>query len=251
MRRRYVDGSGTVGPDPMTLRSSPTTSDIARHTVGPGAAAASRPPLTADKCLRIGVQRGDVGARLQQRVHRGPLVFQRQGAGGHGHQRRGAAREQHDERVIGIGPLRDLDRAASRGDTARIGQRMARRNPLEPFGQAIGRCVPITMPSRMRSPASFANVSAMKGAALPTAMTRRPLPCMRVAIAGSCRARSMRWCGDAASMAPRAMVRKCWRNCDRGEFSVNVLRIGPARQPRHHVELPQQAADDLIGVFLG
>ena len=37
----------------MTLRSSPTTSEIARQTVGPGAAAASRPPLTADRCLRI------------------------------------------------------------------------------------------------------------------------------------------------------------------------------------------------------
>ncbi len=37
----------------MTLRSSPTTSEIARHTVGPDAAAARRPPLTADRCLRI------------------------------------------------------------------------------------------------------------------------------------------------------------------------------------------------------
>ena len=77
------------------------------------------------------------------------------------------------------------------------------------------------------------------------------LPCRREAIAGSWTARSIRWCGDAASMAPRAMVRKCWRKCDRGDVSVNVLRIGPARQPRHDVELPQQPADDLIGVFLG
>ena len=37
----------------MTLRSSPTTSEMARQTVGPAAAAASRPPLTADRCLRI------------------------------------------------------------------------------------------------------------------------------------------------------------------------------------------------------
>ena len=36
----------------MTLRSSPTTSEIASVRHGAAAAAASRPPLTADRCLR-------------------------------------------------------------------------------------------------------------------------------------------------------------------------------------------------------
>ena len=48
-----VVGSGTVGPDAMVAGSSPGTSEIASVTVRAGkAAAASRPPFTADMCLR-------------------------------------------------------------------------------------------------------------------------------------------------------------------------------------------------------
>ena len=50
-----VDASGTVGPEPITLGSSSTgeiTSEIASVVTGHRAAAASRPPLTADRCLR-------------------------------------------------------------------------------------------------------------------------------------------------------------------------------------------------------
>jgi hypothetical protein len=31
-------------------------------------------------------------------------------------------------------------------------------------------------------------------------------------------------------------------------FSVNVLRIGPTGEARHDIDLPQKAADDLIGI---
>ena len=50
-----VDGSGTVGPEPMTLGSSSigaTTSEIASVSVRPAHAAARRPPLMPDRCLR-------------------------------------------------------------------------------------------------------------------------------------------------------------------------------------------------------
>ena len=48
-----VVGSGTVGPLPITAGSSPGTSLIASVTTRAGAAAAaSRPPLMADKCFR-------------------------------------------------------------------------------------------------------------------------------------------------------------------------------------------------------
>ena len=48
-----VVGSGTVGPDAMAEGSSPGTSEISSVTTLAGAAAAaSRPPLMADKCLR-------------------------------------------------------------------------------------------------------------------------------------------------------------------------------------------------------
>ena len=48
-----VVGSATVGPDAITAGSSPGTSEIRRLTTRAGAAAAARrPPLMADRCLR-------------------------------------------------------------------------------------------------------------------------------------------------------------------------------------------------------
>ncbi len=48
-----VEGSATVGPEPMTAGSSPGTSEITRVTSRAGwAAAARRPPLIAERCLR-------------------------------------------------------------------------------------------------------------------------------------------------------------------------------------------------------
>jgi hypothetical protein len=48
-----VVGSATVGPEAITAGSSPGTSEIARVSTRAGqAAAASRPPLIAERCLR-------------------------------------------------------------------------------------------------------------------------------------------------------------------------------------------------------
>ena len=48
-----VVGSGVVGPDAITARSSPTTSEIASvWTVAGAHASANRPPLMAERCLR-------------------------------------------------------------------------------------------------------------------------------------------------------------------------------------------------------
>ncbi len=47
-----VVGSGTVGPDPITAGSSFVTSDRASVTIRARVAAASRPPLTAERCFR-------------------------------------------------------------------------------------------------------------------------------------------------------------------------------------------------------
>ena len=54
---------GTVGPEAITAGSSPGTSEISRLTTLAGwAAAASRPPLIAERCLRTHVHLADVGA---------------------------------------------------------------------------------------------------------------------------------------------------------------------------------------------
>ncbi len=115
----------------MTLRSSPTTSEIARQTVGPGAAAARRPPLTADKCLRMvfsavmsapPFSSAFTAVRLSSSV-RSPA----------GTAISADAPPESSTTSVSLGSVqpRDLERAASRGDAALIRQRMARRNPLE------------------------------------------------------------------------------------------------------------------------
>ena len=49
-----VEVSATVGPDAITEKSSPGTSEIIRDNKGAGEqATASLPPLMADRCLRI------------------------------------------------------------------------------------------------------------------------------------------------------------------------------------------------------
>mgnify|MGYP003693958253 CR=1 FL=1 len=77
-RRRSVLASGTVGPDAITLRSSPTTSEITSARHAPGVAAAEPPALDRRQVLADGVERVDVGAGAKQRRGRAPLVVERQ-----------------------------------------------------------------------------------------------------------------------------------------------------------------------------
>src|SRR2546427_249047 len=118
---RNVVRSGAVGPDPITPRSSPPTSERMRVSTEAGVAAASRPPLIAERCLRTaltsaivapakalahGARHGDGGlARadgnypsnttqvIQAAVHAQGLTSQRQrppnGEGGGGRVERG------------------------------------------------------------------------------------------------------------------------------------------------------------------
>ncbi len=97
---RNVVASGTVGPDPMTLGSSPTTSEIANVRHAPGAAAASHPPLIADRCLRTVLSSWMFApARSRWRVV-ACLSASVSPVGRHGHQRGRAARQQHEQRFV-------------------------------------------------------------------------------------------------------------------------------------------------------
>ena len=84
------------------------------------------------------VQRRDVCAALQQRVHGRPFVLERQLCCRHGHERRCTARQQYDERLARIGATCDLQRAAARRHAPLVRQRMTRRNPLELLRQLDG-----------------------------------------------------------------------------------------------------------------
>ena len=153
-RRSRSTDRARPGPEPMTLRSSPTTSEIASVTTRPRHAAASRPPLTADRCLRT-VFSAVMSAPASIMVRRGALLrVQRQAVGRRRHQRRGAARQQHDEPAVGRRP-----RPRSRAPRGRPSTLPAVANgwpPVDPRGapaQSPGRCGPMTTAARDRGQA--------------------------------------------------------------------------------------------------
>ena len=142
----------------MTLRSSPTTSEIARQTVGPGAAAASRPPFTADRCLRI-----VLSAVISAPPFSSALTAVRLSS---------SVRVPAGTAINADAPPESSTTSVSPG-SVRCATSIARR-PAATLrssgsgwldgihsscaGSAIGKCVPMTMPSRIRSPAILANV---------------------------------------------------------------------------------------------
>ena len=97
-----VVGSGTVGPEAMTAGSSPGTSEIASVTICAGAAAAaSRPPLIAERCLRTQLISPMVAPAAQQRARHRLLVVERQARRRQRQQRRAAARDEHQHEIVG------------------------------------------------------------------------------------------------------------------------------------------------------
>ena len=133
-RRRCV-GSGTVGPEAITDGSSPGTSEISSATTrAGGAAAASRPPLIAERCLRtqfissiVAPERSSARftACLSARVRPGR---QRQ-------QRRAAAGDQAEHQVVGTEALHQLEDARGRRAPGLVGHRMRRLDDLDAPGR--------------------------------------------------------------------------------------------------------------------
>ena len=235
----------------MTLRSSPTTSEIARQTVGPDAAAARRPPFTADRCLRIVLSAVISAPPFSSALTAVRLSSSVSAPAGTAINAEAPPESSTTSVSSGIGALRDLERAPARCDAALIRQRMARWNPLQVRRQrnrqvradddAVANA--IAGDRRKRVGHERRRLADGNHAQVPATQARRDCRILHGAID------EMMWRRGLDGAA--CDVRKCWRKCDRTEISVNVLRIGPARQARHHVELPQQAADDLIGVFFG
>ena len=131
-RRRRCVASGTVGPDAMTLGSSPTTSEIASVRHQRRAAAARLAAFDRRQVLADGIERVDVGAGAQQPRRRLPFVIERTPAAGHGHQRRRAARQQHEQSIARRDRCRASVRAPARPAlAARPGLRMFAGDRLE------------------------------------------------------------------------------------------------------------------------
>ena len=198
------------------------------------------------------IQRGDIGAALQQRVDGDTLVLERQ--------------RRRPEPPSAPTRRRTAARPASRPASCARATSSARRPAatLRSSGSGWLDGIHVKLPRQLdrqvRADDDAARgcdrrrcaqtPRAMNGAALPTAMTRRALP-----------SQARRDCGILNGAVDQMMrgrgLNRAARNGQnvlakdgQTEISVNVLRIGPARQARHDVELPQQAADDLVGVFL-
>ena len=89
----------------MTEGSSPGTSEMTKVTTRAGAAAAaSRPPLMAERCLRTQFISVIVAAGFEQRPVDLLLVGQGQAGGGQRQQGRGAARDQAEHEIVGREP---------------------------------------------------------------------------------------------------------------------------------------------------
>ena len=153
-----VVGSGTVGPEAITAGSSPGTSEIAKVTTRAGAAAAaSRPPLIAERCLRTRVDLADRRAAAQQRARHRLLVGERQPRRRQRQQRRAAARDQKHQLIVGPEALRQIEDAPRRALAGGVGHRVARLDDLDPLaGHAMAvarhddalRAAPATVPRR-------------------------------------------------------------------------------------------------------
>ena len=132
-----VLGSGIVGPDPITDKSSPTTSEITSVMTGPAVAAASLPPLIADRCLRTALSSSIVAPPFRSCRTVSLLILERDALGGERHQRRGAAGEQHDEQIAPRRSGRNRQRAPGRLHAARVGNGMPRVIPFDARGQRV------------------------------------------------------------------------------------------------------------------
>ena len=96
-----VVGSGTVGPLAITAGSSPGTSEISSETVRAGkAAAASRPPLMRERCLRTQFISSIEAPERSSALLIALLVGERQALGRQGEQGRAAARDQGEDQIV-------------------------------------------------------------------------------------------------------------------------------------------------------
>ena len=98
----WVVASATVGPEAITERSSPGTSEMIRLTTRAGAAA-TRESAALDRrqMLAHAIHLADMRAAAQQRAIDRLLVGERDVAVGQGEQRRAAARDEAQHEIVG------------------------------------------------------------------------------------------------------------------------------------------------------
>ena len=116
-----VEGSGAVGPEPMTSRGSPMTSErMSARTLAGAASASELAALDGGEVLADGVDFVDVGAAGEQEA-RGVLLFgEGDGCGGQGQERGAAAGDEADDKIARAGVAGDFGDAPGAVDAALI-----------------------------------------------------------------------------------------------------------------------------------
>ena len=155
-------------------RSSPTTSEMTSVTTGAAVAAASLPPLIADRCFRTVLSSSIVAPPFSSRRTVSCLSSSVTPLGGQRHQRRGAAGQQHDQQIAAAARApQPASARAGRRDAARVGNGMPGVVPFGVRRQRLRarpvryRCIVAQRPR----PSLRRTRSASAPAALPTAMT--------------------------------------------------------------------------------
>ena len=204
-----VVGSGTVGPEAITAGSSPGTSEMTSVTTCAGAqAAASRPPLIADRCLRTQFISAMLAPALEQRLVDRLLVARASARGGQRQQRGSAAGDQAQHQVVGGEPAHAIEDARP----LRVPPRRAPDARLRPprcaarHGMAVAR----DDQTGSSSPGQWSSTAcAMDAAALP-APTTMVRPC-----GGAGRCGGTQTSGKAAATAASNSARKKTRGSGR------------------------------------
>jgi hypothetical protein len=222
--------SATVGPDAMTLGSSPTTSEMDRRR---SAAGARREPAALDRrqVLAHGVQRVNVGARRSRRGRRA-LVVERDAVGRHRHQRRRAAGDQDEQRLVALERRGQRERLRPAASLAAVGSGWPPTISSNPSASRAGDA--ITRPARTAARAASGR-RAIAGAALPAAITRSSADAWRHCV----ERRVDQRVGAHAAIPARTIARRSCRSSG-VNASVCVLGIGPGRKAGHDVELLEE-----------
>src|SRR4051812_30118183 len=214
----------TVGPEPMTAGSSSVgacTSDKANVIERP-ARCASFPPLIADSCLRTALISA-IGRPLASSSRVTAIL---------------CSRVTPSAGAASIADAPPDNRTTSSAPWARLSSaRCSACTPAAKLASSGTGCPPRAMSTaRVRSRYRSRNASAIGCAALPAAIS------VNRSCGGKVCASSARSSSSRASHAASAPEKIAWRSARR---SVIVLRVGPAGQTRHDVELAQQRAHHL------
>ena len=229
-------GSGTVGPEAIVDRSSPTTSESTSVTTRAGAAARARPPpLSHDRCLRTAFVSWIVApARRRSAVVRALSSSVTPSAG------EGRSADAPPESSTSSRSSRPRSRASASTSAAAARPRASGTGWLavRSCTRSSGPCAAVetASPADRRSPSTSSAARAIGTAALPTAtIATRPRPSRwRTPAASRTPARSFSWrrtrrWGSAATSASRRMACAAARRRARLQRAVNAAAAGRGR----------------------